>query len=47
MKAEVKFFNDEEVRAMAGSIANGKSKDAVEIIIGQIENDYDLSLIHI
>jgi hypothetical protein len=42
MKAEVKFFNDEEVRAMAGSIANGKSKDAVEIIIGQIENDYDI-----
>ena len=42
MLSQVKYFDGKELRAMANDIAKENSKDVLEVIVGQMQNDYDI-----
>ena len=41
-QSEVKYFDGDQLRAMAGDISDGKSKDVLEVMIGQHPVDCEL-----
>ena len=42
MLSQVKYLDGKELRAMANDIAKEKSKDVLQVIVGQMQNDYDI-----
>ena len=42
MLSQVKYFDGKELRAMANDIAKANSEDVLEVIVGQMQNDFDI-----
>ena len=42
MLSQVKYFDGKELRAMPNDIAKEESRDVLEVIVGQMQNDYDI-----
>ena len=40
--SQVKYFDVKELRAMANDIAKANSEHVLEVIVGQMQNDYDI-----
>ena len=42
MLSQVKYFDGKELRTMANDIAKANSEDILEVIVGQMQNEYDI-----